>query len=324
MIKKITLVLAALSLVAGLRAETLLNDGFEDWSAVQFPAEGWSVINDTQEGTVSHWMIYTGLSGKNALYCDGGSFDPVEPVKEEWIISPELTLGDTNYNLSFLWQGAWVSASKKEYDLQVRVTADDGKTWDTIFSFLDQEDVENSGVVYPWSAWQPHSSLLSLKAYAGKTIKIAFVHCLLVSEAGAGNSIWIDDVLVESGEAIDQPIASVTPASYIFDGTYIGVGKWSEKFALSNTGVGTLTVSGVSGLEGTDFSTNLNPADVSIKPGAEYEFYVKYTPSSAMWESAPRKMSNTSLAPNWHKKNPITETIAPARMAFKYAPFTRK
>ena len=111
MIKKITLVLAALSLVAGLRAETLLNDGFEDWSAVQFPAEGWSVINDTQEGTVSHWMIYTGLSGKNALYCDGGSFDPVEPVKEEWIISPELTLGDTNYNLSFLWQGAWVSAS---------------------------------------------------------------------------------------------------------------------------------------------------------------------------------------------------------------------
>lgn len=282
MIKKITLVLAALSLMAGLRAETLLNEGFETWSAVQFPAEGWSVINDTQEGTVEHWVLETGanaLSGKSCLTCDV-QWDPAEPVKEEWIITPALTLRDTNYNLSFLWMGAWAMASKKEYDLQVRVTADDGKTWDTIFSFLDQEDVENSGVVYPWSAWQPHSSLLSLNAYAGKTIKIAFVHCLLVS--GGGNIARIDDVLVEAGEAIDQPIASVTPATYIFEGTYIGVGKWSEKFALSNTGVGTLTVSGVSGLEGTDFSTDLNPADVSIKPGAEYEFYVKYTPSSAV------------------------------------------
>lgn len=283
MIKKITFVLAVLLSIMGLRAETLLNEGFESWSEVNFPADGWAVINDTQAGTVNHWKIYEGLSGKQALYCNAGSYSDVEPVKEEWIITPALTLSDTNYNLSFLWQGASVAAlERKEYDLQVRVTTDDGANWETIFSFLDQEDVENSGVVYPWTAWTPNSSLLSLKAYAGKTIKIAFVHCLLVSKVGAGNSAWVDDVVVEAGEAIDQPIADVTPSSYIFPGAYIGVGKWSEKFALSNKGVGTLTVSGYSGLEGTDFVTDLVPADVSIKSGAEYEFYVKYTPSSAI------------------------------------------
>ena len=286
MIKKITFVLAVFLSIMGLRAETLLNEGFESWSKINFPAEGWTVINDTQEGTVNHWGIYTGLSGQQALYCSAGEWaidgQSPEPVKEEWIITPALTLGDTNYNLTFLWEGASVAAFNNEYDLQVRVTADDGENWDTIFSFLDQEDVENSGVVYPWTAWTPYSSKLSLKAYAGKTIKIAFVHCLLVCKSGAGNSAWVDDVVVEAGEAIESPIADVTPTSYIFPGTYIGVGKWSEKFALSNKGVGSLTVSGISGLDDTDFSTNLVPEDVSIKPGAEYEFYVKYTPSSVM------------------------------------------
>ena len=79
-----------------------------------------------------------------------------------------------------------------------------------------------------------------------------------------------------------SPIADVNPTSYIFDGTYIGVGKWSEKFVLRNKGVGNLTVSGISGLEGSDFSTNMIPSEVSLRPSVEYEFYVKYTPSSEL------------------------------------------
>lgn len=286
MAKKITLICAFfLFIVVGLRAESLLNEGFETWTAANFPANGWTVVNDTQEGTVNHWTVETGtsvLSGSVNLFCNAGSYITVEPVKEEWVITPALTLGNTNYNLKFLWEGASAAAFKNEYDFQVRVTDNDGESWTTIFSFLNQKQVENSGVVYPWTGWTANSSLLSLKAYAGKTIKIAFVHCLLVSGEGKGNCVRLDDVVVESGAAIDAPIAEVTPSSYIFPGSYIGVGKWSEKFALSNKGVGELTVTGISGLEGTDFTTNLDPAAVSIKPGAEYEFYVCYTPSSAL------------------------------------------
>lgn len=285
MAKRITLICAFFLFIVGLRAEVLLNENFESWTATNFPANGWTVVNDTQEGAIYHWTLETGrsaLSGSISLFCDGGSWDPVEPVKEEWIISPAITLSNTNYNLSFLWEGASAAAFKNEYDLQVRVSDNDGESWTTIFSFLNQEQVENSGVVYPWTAWTVNSSLLSLKAYAGKTIKIAFVHCLLVSGSGKGNCAWVDDVVVESGAAIEAPIAEVTPTSYVFPGTYIGVGKWSDKFALSNKGVGELTVTGISGLEGTDFSTDLVPADVSIKPGVEYEFYVRYTPSSAL------------------------------------------
>lgn len=279
MVKKVTLICALLLIAIGLRAETLLDEGFETWSATSFPAEGWTVINDTQEGTVNHWTVVDySISGRQSLYCNGGTSS--EPVKEEIIISPAITLGDTNYNLKFLWQGASAAAFANEYDFQVRVTDNDGASWTTVFSFLDQKMVENSGVVYPWTGWVPYSSLLSLKEYAGKTIKIAFVHCLLV--AGEGNSIWVDDVSVEAGAAVDAPVASVTPSSYKFEGAYIGVGKWSDKFSLSNTGVGELTVSEVTGLEGTDFSTSLVPAEVSVKPGAEYEFYVRYTPSSEL------------------------------------------
>ena len=46
--------------------------------------------------------------------------------------------------------------------------------------------------------------------------------------------------------------------------------------------MGNLTVSGISGLEGSDFSTNMIPSEVSLRPSVEYEFYVKYTPSSEL------------------------------------------
>lgn len=285
MTKKITLVFVLFLFVFGLRAESLLNEGFEGWSTTNFPTGGWTVINDTQEGAINHWTVDNSKSacaGSVSLYCNGGVWNPIEPVKEEWIVSPSLTLSETNYNLSFLWKGASASAFKNEYDFQVRITEDDGESWKTVFSFLDQSMVENSGVAFPWTGWVTNTSKISLGAYSGKTIKIAFVHCLLVSGAGKGNSIWVDNVVVETGEAIDAPIADVNPTSYIFDGTYIGVGKWSEKFVLRNKGVGNLTVSGISGLEGSDFSTNMIPSEVSLRPGVEYEFYVKYTPSSEL------------------------------------------
>lgn len=222
MTKKITLVFVLFLFVFGLRAESLLNEGFEGWSTTNFPTGGWTVINDTQEGAINHWTVDNSKSacaGSVSLYCNGGEWDPIEPVKEEWIVSPSLTLSETNYNLSFLWKGASASAFKNEYDFQVRITEDDGKSWKTVFSFLDQSMVENSGVAFPWTGWVTNTSKISLGAYSGKTIKIAFVHCLLVSGAGKGNSIWVDNVVVETGEAIDAPIADVNPTSYIFDGT---------------------------------------------------------------------------------------------------------
>ena len=121
MTKKITLVFVLFLFVFGLRAESLLNEGFEGWSTTNFPTGGWTVINDTQEGAINHWTVDNSKSacaGSVSLYCNGGEWDPIEPVKEEWIVSPSLTLSETNYNLSFLWKGASASAFKNEYDLQ--------------------------------------------------------------------------------------------------------------------------------------------------------------------------------------------------------------
>ena len=43
--------------------------------------------------------------------------------------------------------------------------------------------------------------------------------------------------------------------------------------------MGELTVRGISGLEGTDFSTTLDPATVSLKRGEEVEYRINYNPT---------------------------------------------
>ena len=95
MTKKITLVFVLFLFVFGLRAESLLNEGFEGWSTTNFPTGGWTVINDTQEGAINHWTVDNSKSacaGSVSLYCNGGEWDPIEPVKEEWIVSPSLIM----------------------------------------------------------------------------------------------------------------------------------------------------------------------------------------------------------------------------------------
>ena len=44
-------------------------------------------------------------------------------------------------------------------------------------------------------------------------------------------------------------------------------------------GYGTLTITSIEGIEGTDFSTTLDPASVSLKRGEELSYRVNYTPT---------------------------------------------
>lgn len=277
--KVFTILSVWLCAASSLFAQTLLSERFEDTTV--FPPQGWSVINDTQPGAVKHWEATTSaLAGKGSVWCDAGTWlGDGEPVKEEWLITPELSLSDDSYKLEFKWKGATAaSLDKKEYDFQVRVQKEGSEDWETIFSFLNQEDIENSGLLFPWPAWTVNTSVLDLSQFRGQKIKIAFVHCLLIGGLGKGNAIWLDDVLVERYEPITSPVVGGTDM-FVFNPIYIGADAYSDPMVIRNDGKGILEVTGISGLEGTDFSTNLVPGEVSLKQLAEYEYNVIYTPT---------------------------------------------
>lgn len=273
-------VLCAL-LLSVANAQMLLNEGFEGNT---FPPEGWSVIDDQQPGSHFHWTIIedekSAISGSRSARVECGGYTYDEPIKEEWLITPALQLTDDSYKLEFKWVGASAAAiEKKEYDFKVEVSTDNGNTWTEIWSFLNKDQVEESGVKYPWTGWTKYNSLLDLTPYKGKTIKIAFVHCKLVAGKGVGNDIKIDDVTVEKYSPVLNPQIESTTKSYTFPESYIGAKKYSSLLSFKNVGTGVLTVTSIQGLDGTDFSTTIDPSAVSLKKNEEYQFQVVYQPT---------------------------------------------
>ncbi len=264
-------------------AQVVFTQDFED--AQSMPPRDWRVIDDTQEGTVNHWKLNgdsdRALSGQKCAMVSAGSYMYQEPVKDEYLVTPPVALeAGTDYQISFLWQGASAaSLNKKEYDFQVRVKEVSESDWTTVWSFLNEEDVINSGVPFPWTGWETYCSKVDISAYSGKTVEIAFVHSLLKSGKGLGNNIKLDDITLEAYSAITTPVASTDFSQYLFSQIWMGATRYSEPITLTNTGIGTLKIASISGLEGTDFGCTIVPEEVSLKKGESYRFNFTYAPT---------------------------------------------
>ncbi|MCH5245418.1 MAG: choice-of-anchor J domain-containing protein [Muribaculaceae bacterium] len=262
---------------------TLLKEDFNGTAEV-FPPAGWTVINSDAPGAVNHWESYfDSRTSIRSAHVKSPSYDEAEPVKEEVLITPKVTLNGY-YDLNFTWEGATAQSINRlpnaEYDFQVRVREVGSESWTTIFSFLDEEMVRNAGVGYPWTAWTWNPSAINLTDWNGKTVEFAFVYRLLKAGPGSGNDIWLDDVSIVESQQITGPVASIAPDSYEFPTTYIGAKKYSDTMTLKNVGRDVLTVTGVKGLEGTDFGSTLEAGAVSLKTGETYEFQFWYAPTT--------------------------------------------
>ena len=280
--KRLYLLMVLFLTVLSSKSQTLLNESFEDCTSM--PPSNWSVINDTQAGSHFHWELMVddknAISGKKCALVTSGSYTYDEPAKEEWLITPALTLTNDPYKLEFKWVGASRAAiESKEYDFKVKVSTDDGKTWKEIWSFLNKQQVEESGVVYPWIGWAKNTSIVDLSDFKGKTVKIAFLHCKLLPGVGKGNDIKIDDIKVEKYAPILTPKIECATTDYKFENAYIGVKKYSDIITFKNIGKDTLRVTGISGTQGTDFSTNIVPSEVKLAKNAEYKFNLIYLPT---------------------------------------------
>lgn len=258
-------------------AQTLLSEDFE---GTGFPPPGWEKIDDPQPDSYQRWEIvtYSVISGKQSAHVKSPSYLRGEPAKEEKLVTPFVTL-DGTYKLQFAWEGATKqSIQDKEYDFQVRVENEEGKT-ETIWSMIDQQSVVNSGVQWPWTAWTNYISNVDLSQFKGMKIRIQFVYCLLKGGEGKGNDIWLDNVSIEAHDPIKTPQIDCSVASYTFPATYIGGKTYSEVLTIKNVGIDVLKINAVKGLEGSDFACSIEPEKVALAKGDEYKFQITYTPT---------------------------------------------
>lgn len=306
---RLSFVAAALCLAShfGFAQTSLLNEGFESGT---FPPTGWSVVNCDLDGAVNHWEgeTHSAIAGNFSAHVSSPNYQQKEPVKEEVLITPKVKL-DGFFSLDFMWKGATgasISAKVPEYDFQVRVRENGSSAWTTIFSFLNEQMVKNSGVSFPWPAWQSNASSINLTDWKGKEVEFAFVYCLLKAGPSTGNDLWVDEVKIKPAAEVTGPIPSLNMDKYIFPATYIGGKKYSDNFTLKNTGKDVLKVTKVSGLDGSDFSCNLIPDKVNLEIGDTYTFNFIYEPTTSGSASATAVIEtnggNVSVALSGYKK----------------------
>ena len=102
---------------------------------------------------------------------------------DTWMISPSFEATDTSI-VSFAWNSSyyWHVDPYDNGDLFVKVSADGGTVWDTLWTFGD---------IGVWENWTWYETTIDLSDYAGQTIQLAFQ---VVADDNA--DITIDNVYI--------------------------------------------------------------------------------------------------------------------------------
>lgn len=290
--KRFFLTAAALAVITGAQAQTILDEGFETGNtgnALQPVAagEGWTVVNGYKGTNVNYtWHNYYAdpngeaggtITGACCAAVDGpfsavSSLDGIGP-REEILLTPELDLNDT-YQLQFTFRVSPVNATDaSRYDLQVRVVTDgELSSAETIFSIQDERMLREAGVMtYPISTWNPATARVDLSDFKGEKVKLAFVYKML---AETSNVVWLDDVSVKKFTPADGPVAALSLERYTYPQMYIGEKMYSDVITLTNQGKDGLKVTGVDLPAG--FSINGDLGSVDLERYRSYDFQIVY------------------------------------------------
>ena len=155
----------------------------EDFESQTFPPSGWVVkgteLSEDLESGYAHWSLnwneVTGCSiaGSGCAEVTSDFKEGQAGIsKEEWLITPAVQVAD-NASLSFtFWCNASSFMTNKYGSFLVKVSTDDGDTWSDLWNAASQEDIENSGLTWPWNKdamgiennWQKLTPNVSLNA----------------------------------------------------------------------------------------------------------------------------------------------------------------
>ncbi|MFC5269294.1 T9SS type A sorting domain-containing protein [Adhaeribacter terreus] len=158
---------------------------------------GWSEANDViPTGTTSDWTSddyanttnANGISAKVNLYSN---------VTKAWMIGPKITAAATTflkYDLALTtWAGTSAASLGSDDEVKVMVSTDCGGTWTAIRTYNSASTISNTGQV----------ESISLGAYAGQDIIVAFYATEGSVDDAADNDIFIDNVSIISIPPVD-------------------------------------------------------------------------------------------------------------------------
>lgn len=251
--------LFSLALVAGftaVNAQTVLfEDDFEsyedfaiddvgDWTLVDedgsslygftgisFPNAGgpfaYIVFNSTATNPVlepTETSDWTARSGSKAMV----SFAAVTPTNNDWLISPAITLGDAQNELSFWYKACDATYGNEEFNVMISTTNTDPSSFVAIEDFLSVE------TPITWTEFTAN-----LDEYAGQTVYIG-IQCVSNDQFGFA----IDDFKVTTGTMgvsdLDKNFSAVYP-NPVVDSFNVNL---SSKFSADNV---TVTVTDLAG-----------------------------------------------------------------------------
>jgi len=186
---------------------------------------------------------------------------------DKWMITPLVTLGENDVFSFFAKSGSYYF-TKEKYEILVSTIGTDTTNFTKIYEGETNDDV-----------WRKQCFLMKDAGYANQDVFLAIRKVSAPAPAeGSGDIFFVDDV--EIYPASTTPIAEIDSVSwnagYVLEGTEVSAANY---FTLKNVGLGKLTVNSITDLSGTDFSTNLVPADVNIGWQESITFGFTYHPA---------------------------------------------
>lgn len=278
----------ALGLLAGAlafgsvsaKAEALLSDDFEDYTATS-GLGSWTVEDPSNSGKT--WSsVGNGLSGKRSAQGGGTDFTD-EGTYDVTLVSPVLSLeAGKSYKVDFIWQQSKTAVIENHCnDLLVQVR-EPGGAWTTVFASDDPALCEASGVAYPWGTsgnWEINHSIVDISDFAGKQVQVGFTWRKNEFDRMYANVATIDDVLIDEYSPAKGAVGELSQTAYQFPTTWVGTISNSEIMTLANTGKDNLKITSIEGLDGSDFTIQLDYAAVDLKPNYGVQFTARYTPT---------------------------------------------
>ena len=221
--------------------------------------EGTELPDNLDSKAYAHWSLdWNEISGSAiagsgcaevmSFYDEGAA----NIAKQEWLITPavEVSQGATLAFTFWCNASAFLPSEKTYGRFLVKVSTDDGASWSDLWNVASQEDIEASGLPWPWnktatgaeSNWQKLTPSINLDAYEGQSVKFAFYFQAVLVNNYTSATLAVDDVKVGVQEMEKLPQVEGS-TSYAFSNSYIGYLAQSEPMTLRNVGYGTLTIS---------------------------------------------------------------------------------
>ncbi|MCC3158738.1 choice-of-anchor J domain-containing protein [Hymenobacter sp. 15J16-1T3B] len=214
--------LCAASGLAQIPRSGYLKEGFEGGT---FPPAGWQQLNVTgaQTWVRSTAQTKTGSASAFIRYQNAGA-------GEDWLVLPRFRVAASD-SLTF-----WLRLAFKGYspdELNIRLSTTDSATASFTTELLRLQE----GVNYPGNATSWSRYAISLSAYAGQKVYVAFRHT-----NNDGDGLYLDDVTLGTKPDADVVVSSlvlpgglVVGRSYVPQATITNIGGQAQSFPVALT-----------------------------------------------------------------------------------------